>query len=93
MSVDFITKCKEYDIICLCETRCDDTDMNNVKVDMETLGYDIVYKNKHILIRFKSGGLVIAVNKKRKLHWKTLCLKSDIFISILVDKVLGLDKM
>ena len=45
------------------ETRCDDVDMDIVKTDMDTLGFDIIYKNRHRLSRNKSGGLLIAIKK------------------------------
>ena len=93
LSVDFTEKCQKYDILCTCETRCDDVDMNNVKADMDTLGFDVIYKNRHSFSRYKAGGLMIAVNKKYKLQWKPFYLKSDVFISVILDKtVLGLDR-
>ena len=48
--VDFTDFVKKYEVICLCETRCDDTDMNYVSECMSDLGYDIIYKNRCSLL-------------------------------------------
>ncbi|XP_063866950.1 uncharacterized protein LOC135104017 [Scylla paramamosain] len=39
---------------------------------MKNLGFDIVFKNRHELSRYKSGGLVLAIKRDIKLKWKTI---------------------
>ncbi len=58
---DFIKLIKKYDIITMCETRCDDVDMGKVKDKFKDIGFDVVYKNRFALSRYKSGGLAIAI--------------------------------
>ena len=61
--MDFVYFIQDFDVICLCETKCDDTDIINVKGIMENIGFDIVFKNRSNLSRFKSGGLLIGTKK------------------------------
>ena len=65
LSHDFADFIKCYDVVCLCETKTDDADMLGVKDVMEKNGFDIVFKNRSRISRYKSGGLLIAVKKKR----------------------------
>lgn len=67
LSDEFVVLRSSYDVVYMCETRCDDADMNIVGDKMGKIGFDIVYKNRHALSRFKSGGLLIAVRKMYKL--------------------------
>ena len=67
--------------------------MDILKTEMNTLGFDIIYKNRHSFSRYKSGGLLIAIKKDTKFQWQALPFKSDVFISVQVDKkCLGLQK-
>ena len=67
--------------------------MINVISSMENLGFDITYKNRHELSRYKSGGLMIAVKKVIKLTWKTINTEHKALLSILIDKRnLGINK-
>ena len=52
-ALEFGDLCRMYDIVCLSETKCDDVDMINVISSMENLGFDITYKNRHELSRYK----------------------------------------
>ena len=36
-----------YDILCMCETRCNDADMSNIINVMVDKGFDIVYNRCH----------------------------------------------
>lgn len=67
---EFVDLCREYDIFSMCEMKCDVVDMQNVETKMQAIGFDVIYKNISELGRFKSGGLIIAVensvNLKRK---------------------------
>ena len=60
--------------------------MINVTSSMENLGFDITYKNRHELSRYKSGGLMIAVRKTIKLSWKTMKTENKALLSIVIDK-------
>ena len=71
-SCEFGNSCRMYDVICMNETKCDEFDMLDVTSSMENLGYDVAYKNRHVLSRYKSGGLMIAVKKAIKLNWKVI---------------------
>ena len=53
----------KYDIICMCEIKCDDVDMSNVREKMDAMGFDIVYKNIYAMCRYKSGGLEILIKR------------------------------
>ena len=77
LSIEFIEECKKYDIICMSETRCDDVDMNDIEVNMNNLGYDVVFRNRHALSRYKSGEILIAVQKDSWFQWKTLPARAD----------------
>lgn len=91
--VDFVRYIQSYYIICFCETKCDDTDIVNVKEKMESIGYDVVFKNRSKLSRHKSGGLLIAVKKNVNLKWRQINSKYESLLTIKIDKdSLGSDK-
>lgn len=73
-----------YDILCMCETRCDDADMSNFINVMVDKGFDIVYKNRCALSKYKSGGILIAVKSALNIKWKEIKTSSDILLSICV---------
>ena len=51
------------------------------------IGFDITYKNRHELNRYKSSGLLmIAVKKAIKLTWKTIKTEHKALLSILIDE-------
>ena len=58
---DFIDFIMNYDVVCMCETRCDDAATNNIIKVMVNSGFDVVYKNRSALSRYKLGGLLFAV--------------------------------
>lgn len=64
--------CEGYDIVYMSEKRCDDLDMVSVNENFQEIGFDILYKNRGALRRFKSGGIIIAVKKVFGLRWKRL---------------------
>lgn len=76
----------KYDILTLCETRCDDVDMEYVKASFRDIDFDLVYKNRSILNRYKSGGLAIAITNKKKITWKVVKHSFEALLSIKVDK-------
>ncbi len=77
----------------MCETRCDNVDMENVKEKMETLGMDVVFKNRYELSRFKSGGLMIAIKKNVDFEWKHIQNNYETLLSVKVfRRDLGMDK-
>lgn len=86
MSEEFRKLCRGYDILCMCETKCDDVDMVNVREEMLNIGFDIVYKNRSELSRFKSGGIIIAIQNNNGLKWKCIKNNNETFISIRLYK-------
>ena len=72
LSIEFIEECKKYDIICMSETRCDYVDMNDVEVNMNNVGFHVVFRKIHALSRYKSGGTLITVRKDSWFQWKSL---------------------
>ena len=42
--MDIVNCIKNYDVICFCETKCDDVKMSNVKVNLEDISFDITFK-------------------------------------------------
>ena len=74
-----------YDVLCMCETRCDDADTNNIKEIMTKHGFDIVYKNRSALCRYKSGGLLIAVRNNLNIRWKEMKSDDETLLSICVN--------
>ena len=90
---EFIELLKKYDVICMCETRCDDVDMKNVKDKIENIGFNIVYKNRGALRRFKSGGLLIAVRNTFNYIWKQTKDGFETLLSVYVNGVTrGMEK-
>ena len=86
LSVDFVNFIQDFDVICLCETKCDDTDMINVKKNMENIGFDIVFKNRSKLSRFKSGCLLIATKKNASFKCRHISNNYNSFLSVKVDR-------
>lgn len=84
-SVDFVSYIKRYDVLCLSETKCDDVDMVNLKVIMEDIGYNIVFKNRCELSRYKSGGILIGIKKGIFFKWKPINYDCESLLSIMVD--------
>ena len=74
-----------YDIICMCEIKCDDVDMGYVREKMDVMGFDIVYKNRYEMCRYKSGGLAVAVKKKVSFKWKEVKNAYDTLLSIMIE--------
>ena len=75
----------DYDVICLCETRCDDADTNNVREVMVNSGFDIVCKNRSALSRYKSGGLLIAVRSELNIKWREMKYSEETLLSICIN--------
>ena len=86
MVKDFVEFIKKYDIVTLCETRCDDVDMAHVKTIFKDIGFELVYKNRSILSKYKSGGLAIAITNRKKITWKIIKNSFEALLSIKVDK-------
>ena len=47
-------------------------DMGNVREKMDAMGFDIVYKNRYEMCRYKSGGLAIVAEKDVYFKWKEI---------------------
>lgn len=84
---EFIDFLQSYDVVCLCETRCDDVDMSIVGETMENLGFVVVFKNRHEVSRYKSGGLVIAIKKNAPFKWKQIKHTYETLLSIRLDHI------
>ena len=83
---EFTDYISNYDVVCMCETRCDDADTNNIKEIMENHGFDIVYKNRSALSRYKSGGLLIALKNNLNVRWKEMKSDDETLLSISVSE-------
>ena len=81
---DFIELISRYDVIIMCETRCDDVDMGKVKDMFKVIGFD-VYKNRFVLSRYRSGGLAIAIKDHRNLTWRLIRKSHEALLSIKVE--------
>lgn len=93
LSLEFVNHIKSYDVISLCETKCDDADMNNIEDIMDNIGFEIIFKNRSKLSRFKSGGLLSAIKKNAVLRWKHINTGYDSLLVVKVDKeCLNFDK-
>lgn len=86
LSEEFCNLCKRYDILCMNETRCDDVEMVNVSEKMESIGFDVVYKNRSELSKFKSGGIIIAIKNDSGLKWKYVKNNYEAFMSVKIIK-------
>ena len=64
------------DTICLSETKCDEADMNNVKVNLLNVRF--------ALSRYKSRGLLIGEKNDGKLKWKMLGNEYETLLTIKV---------
>ena len=84
-SVDFVNNIKRYDVLCLSETKCDDVDSSYLKVIMEDNGYDIVYKKRCELSRYKSGGILIGIKKSVDFKWNPVNYNCECILSIIID--------
>ena len=60
--------------------------MSNINVIMEHIGYDIVYKNRCELSRYKSGGILIGIRKGIHLKWKPIKYSCECLLSIIIDR-------
>ena len=46
--MDFVHHIQNDEVVCLCEAKCDDTDMHHVKQSVDNIAFDIVYTNKQL---------------------------------------------
>ena len=59
--------------------------MINMKDRMENHGFDIVYKNRRKLSRFKSGSLLIGIEKNVSSKWKLMRSEFGSLLSFKID--------
>ncbi|KAL7402199.1 hypothetical protein ABVT39_011223 [Epinephelus coioides] len=59
---DFIEMCKKYEVVCFCETKTDNMDIPDLTEKFNHMGFQ-VFKNRHNLTNWRSGGVMIAVKK------------------------------
>ncbi|KAL7392396.1 hypothetical protein ABVT39_024269 [Epinephelus coioides] len=57
---DFIEMCKKYEVLCFCETKTDNMDIPDLTEKFNHMGFQ-VFKNRHNLTNWRSGGVMIAV--------------------------------
>ena len=90
---EFLDLCRKNDVLCFSETHCDEVDMEFVKKSFNKIGFSVVYRTRSVLCNYKSGGIILAAKKELKPLWKTVPVKSEAFVSIIIDKsYLGLQK-
>ncbi len=53
---------------------------------MENIGFDIVFKDRSKLSRFKSGGLLMAIKKNASFKWRHISNSYDSLLSVKVDR-------
>lgn len=57
MIKDFVELIQTYDVITLCEARCDDIDEEHIKTIFQDIGFEVVLRNRFTLSRYKWGAL------------------------------------
>ena len=60
----FREQCKNYDILCLCESKTDDCDLELLQSEFESIGFKIFLKNRCKLKQRKSGGILVAYKQE-----------------------------
>lgn len=90
---DYVDTCLKYDVLCFSQIKCDEVDMQCIKDFFDNLGYTVIYRVRKTLSVNKSGGILIGVKNSIKSFWKPLIGRSEVSISVMIDKsFLGLPK-
>ena len=92
---EIIGMINSYDVICLSEIKCDEADINNVKMlKMSDAGFNIAYITRFGLSRYRSGGLLIGINNRNKLKWKMVENEYETLLTIIKvnGRMLGFDR-
>ncbi len=89
----FRIELQNHDFICLSETKCENGDIENVKKEFASLGFQIVMQNRHNLTNWKSCGVLVANKDAVFKICKPLYCINDVVIVIKLDKRLfNIDK-
>ena len=83
---DFIEKCRNYDVLCLNETKTDDIDTPVMMDKFKAMGFSMTVSNRHKLTNWRSGGVIIAVNLNLKDTWVQKQINSEISVCIQFNK-------
>jgi hypothetical protein len=90
---EFIDLCQSYDIICLTETKTDDTDNEELYEIFNDIGFEMSISNRCHFTNWRSGGVILAVKTEIISECKFCKIKSDICVCVTISKeFLGYDK-
>ncbi len=70
-------------------TKTDNADIENVKKEFASLGFQIIIQNKHNLTNWRSGGVLVAIKDGLFKYCKPFYCKNDFIIIIKLDKRLS----
>ncbi|KAL7402567.1 hypothetical protein ABVT39_016941 [Epinephelus coioides] len=77
--------CKKYEVLCFCETKTDHMDIPDLTEKFNHMGFQ-VFKNRHNLTNWRSGGVMIAVKKAIGHKCVQRALHSDACVCVQMNK-------
>ena len=82
-----------YSIICLCETKLDDIDNEDISNQLDNLGFSVYFKNRKTISNYRSGGLCLIIKKALQDFVSIVESESKLVQWFKIDKTLtGYDK-
>ena len=82
-----------YSIICLCETKLDDIDNEDISNQLDNLGFSVYFKNRKPISNYRSGGLCLIIKKDLQDFVSIVESESKLVQWFKIDKTLtGYDK-
>ena len=82
-----------YSIICLCETKLDDIDNEDISNQLDNLGFSVYFKNRKPISNYRSGGLCLIIKKALQDFVSIVESESKLVQWFKIDKTLtGYDK-
>ena len=60
----FKEECCKHKILCFYETKMDDLDIEWITTQLSQMGFKVLIKNRHKVSTRRSGGIVVAVDRK-----------------------------
>ena len=82
-----------YSIICLCETKLDDIDNEDISSQLDNLGFSVYFKNRKPISNYRSGGLCVIIKKVLQEFVSIVESESKLVQWFKIDKILtGYDK-
>ena len=82
-----------YSIICLCETKLDDIDNEDISCQLDNLGFSVYFKNRKPISNYRSGGLCVIIKKDLQEFVSIVETDSKLVQWFKIDKTLtGYDK-